>query len=178
MGLIRVLDSGKGVYLEKCSRKFEDMGNGSLSFEAYEKEIEEMLEECQPKPEIIGELSLSDKLLVWSEQKSVRHSKKFSKEYLDKNFSCYEKEYMYLEAIAEIFRRKYGYPKKTFRCVSDYDGDKMFYCCASFPLPEDSGALLQLTEEKYKAQLEELIGNLTGENIEVELEICEEYIKE
>ncbi len=88
--------------------------------------------------------------------------------------------HVFTDLFAYAFEDMYGYPYGSFRSVTDYNGDSMFFFAGTFPFPENHiyDNLRQLTREKYKEQLEEFFSTLTGEKQKLELAMCEEYIKE
>lgn len=56
----------------------------------------------------------------------------------------------------------------------------MLYCDVAWPPKEYNEALASITEESLISQLREFVVNVTGDSAykQLDLEICEEYIKE
>lgn len=104
--------------------------------------------------------------------------KDFCEEY-DENYSMY-----FSNEAANVFELlfcyRYGYPFGCFKGVSDYDDNIMFFCNLQFPPKEYNKKLLELTEEVFIKELREFFSDFLDDDYykTVELEICEEYIKE
>ena len=104
--------------------------------------------------------------------------KYFCEEY-DKNYSMY-----FSNEAANIFELlfcyRYGYPFGCFKGISDYDDNIMFFCNLQFPPKQYNKKLSELTEEVFIKELREFFSDFLDDDYykTVELEICEEYIKE
>ena len=97
---------------------------------------------------------------------------------LDIDEYTYEYENSMFDIVSYAFCDKYGYPYELFISAIDYNEDKMLFCDTIFPLPEKYKFMYDLTEEKYIKQLNEFFSELTGKQYNLELKICEMYIKE
>ena len=114
--------------------------------------------------------------------KKAENPKTFCKylcEEYDKNYSMY-----FSNEAANIFELlfcyRYGYPFGCFKGISDYDDNIMFFCNLQFPPKQYNKKLSELTEEVFIKELREFFSDFLDDDYykTVELEICEEYIKE
>jgi len=79
-----------------------------------------------------------------------------------------------------LFCYRFGYPFGYFKGISDYDGTIMFFCNAKYPPKTYNKKFGELTEAIFIKELREFFYELFKDDYykTVELELCEEYIKE
>lgn len=85
-----------------------------------------------------------------------------------------------LWALAPIFEIEYGYPLGTFRSVQDYDDNTMMYLRRMFPFsdPELTKRFSGISEDDLENEMNEFMRKVTGENMEYQIEVCEEWWKD
>ena len=79
-----------------------------------------------------------------------------------------------------LFCYRFGYPFGCFKGISDYDGTIMFFCNAQYSPKTYNKKFGELTEAIFIKELREFFYELFKDDYykTVELELCEEYIKE
>ena len=79
-----------------------------------------------------------------------------------------------------LFCYRFGYPFGYFKGISDYDGTIMFFCNAQYSPKTYNKKFGELTEAIFIKELREFFYELFKDDYykTVELELCEEYLKE
>lgn len=135
-------------------------------------------EEFSPveKAYIIG-LAHTDYLYGADDMKPGEWTAKDVKEQMEKDYAC---DRRLLRSLAPIFEIEYRYPLRTFRSVQDYDDNTMLYLKKLFPFsdPELTKRFSGMSEGDLAKEMNEFMKKVTGENIEYEIETCEEWWKE
>lgn len=182
MGWLHVDKTGKGVtfgYDEAVPMSEAGIAKYVLSKE----EAESILGKALPHYEELTPLHKA--MVVSRDRNTYRWSLEMHDpaEYTDEDFDGISEDdakSLFIGALSVLFEHYCGYPSGSFRSVVDYNMTAMLYCDVAWPPKDYNIALANMTEDNLIKQLREFIVDVTGDSTykQLDLEICEEYIKE
>ena len=193
MGYYHINDTGKGINI----KDFDSINlNYKLPPLDYIKSYLEWKDgSCQRELSVLSEMDLYHQIAYLGiddydfseiisvikkkqEEGTATFAKCFSEEF-DENYGAYFSD-IAANTFEIFFCFRYGYPFGCFKGISDYDNNIMFFCNLQFPPKKYNKKLSELTESIFIKELREFFSDLLDDNYykTVELEICEEYIKE
>lgn len=195
MGWLHVVDSGKGVYLNRlisASMSYDDVER-RLRFDGFGFLTPQFVRYLYPKPSfdaIDGYSRTGLALMIGAFADNPYGFYAWGVED-DKIASMDEESFLRLVddgsmidrcvvgCLAPLFSAERGYPQGAFRSLVDYNGDYMMFCTARIPLPDEWASLADLTESVYERRLAEFLGKVFAPfDVDIKLETCEEYVKE
>ncbi len=182
MGWLHVAKTGKGVTLG-YDEAVPMSEAGIAKYVLSKKDAENIVGKELPHYEELTPLHKA--MVVSRDRNTYRWSLEMHDpaEYTDWDFDGISEDdakSLFIGSLSVLFEHHYGYPSASFRSVSDYNGTAMLYCDVAWPPEEYNQALANMTENSLIQQLREFVVDVTGKNMyqQLDLEICEEYIKE
>lgn len=173
MGWLHVTDSGKGIILTTMTKDTLHLDGLIPNYEYLQKYLKHFSDvefaKCKSSYERLGYISSC----LYAYRGEVSYDEVL------KDIE-YDYDYILYEGLSVLYEYKYGYPFGSFRSCSDYNGDKMFYCNIKYPLKDYNSKISTLTEATYLSELKDFFYSLTEDDYynNVQLDFCEEYIKE
>lgn len=192
MGYYHVNDTGKGIYIKRFDTINKNYKLPPLDY--IKSYLKREYGSCDKDLSMLSGMNLYHQIVYIGMNKylfsylakpiiqETDNNQSFCKSFSD----AFDRRYSaYFDKVAAntfelLFCHRFGYPFGCFKGISDYDGNIMFFCNLQFPPEKYNKKLSELTEDVFIAELREFFSDFLDDDYykTVELEICEEYIKE